>query len=209
MSQQEFAPQSQSQQPQEPETEGQHLLSDNEIYYPQHPYYWSKGKDKAGMPRDEPPSSYDESVMQRGYQAQDYAGGTQHTGGTAGSQSGWRQQLSPDGDAYEQGYRVHNRYNAWRTVPPWAMPQPQKKNVVRLALLILLGLLLIKPILILMGLLIAVIGLTILAIVLPIIIAVGVVSIVLIALRVAFWQRRIHYRQHNSRVWRGSSDIWR
>jgi hypothetical protein len=52
-------------------------------------------------------------------------------------------------------------------------------------------------------LLLAVIGLTIFAIVLPVIFAVGIVSIILIALRVAFWQRRIHYRQPYSRVWRG------
>ncbi len=203
MSQQEFAPQSQSQQSQELRTEGQHLLSDNEIYYPQHPYYWSKGEDKAGLPRDDPPSSYDEPAMQRGYQAQDYARGTQHTQGTPGSRPEWRQQFSPDGDAYEQGYRMHSRYNAWRTVPPWARPQPQMKSVVRLALLIILGLLLIKPLLILIGLLIAIIGLTFLVVVLPVIFVLGIVSIILIALRVAFWQRRIHYRQHYSRVWRG------
>lgn len=201
MSQQEFAPQPQSQQSQELRTEGQHLQSDNEIYYPQPPYYWSKGEAKAGVPRDEPPSSYDEPAMQRGYQAQDYAGGTQHTERTSGSGPGWQQQFSPDGDAYEQGYGVHNRYNAWRTVPPWARPQSQQKSAVRLALLIVLGLLLIKPILILVGLLLTVIGLTILAIVLPVIFAIGIVSIILIALRVAFWQRRIHQRQ--SRVWRG------
>jgi hypothetical protein len=204
MSQQEFAPQPQSQQSQELQTEGQHSLSDNEIYYPQHPYYWSKGEAKAGLPRDEPPSSYDEPAMQHGYQAQGgYAGETQHTERAPGSRPGLRQQFSPDGDAYEQGYRVYNRYNAWRTVPPWARPQSQRKSAVRLALLIVLGLLLIKPILILMGLLLAVIGLTIFAIVLPVIFAVGIVSIILIALRVAFWQRRIPYRQHYSRVWRG------
>jgi hypothetical protein len=141
--------------------------------------------------------------MPRGYQAQDHAGGTQHTQETPGSRPEWRQQFSPDGDAYEQGYRVHSRYNAWRTVPPWARPQPRMKSVVRLALLIILGLLLIKPLLILIGLLIAIIGLTFLVVVLPVIFVLGIVSIILIALRVAFWQRRIHYRQNYSRVWRG------
>ena len=64
MSQQEFVSPSQSQQ-----SQGEHELNDNETYHPQHPYYWSPNK--AGVPRDEPPSSYDEPMVQRGYQAQD------------------------------------------------------------------------------------------------------------------------------------------
>ena len=189
MSQQEFVPQ--SQQSQGPRPEGQQPLSEDEIYYPQHPYNWSMGENKAGPPRDEPPSSYDEVIIQRGYQEQPRKGG-------ADSRSGWRQQLSPDGDAYEESYRAHRQYNSWRTVPPWARPQPQAKSIVRLAVLIVLGLLLIKPLLIVAGVLLAVIGgiigIAFLAIVLPIIFVVGIVSIILIAFRVASWQRRIRYR---------------
>jgi|SRR5713101_1851933 len=200
MSQQEFVPQ--SQQSQGLRSEGQQPLSDDEIYYPQHPYNWSTRESKAGPPRDEPPSSYDEVIIQRGYQAQDRAANTrqqeQARKSSADSRSGWRQQLSPDGDAYEESYRAYRQYNSWRAVPPWARPQPQGKSALRLAVLIVLGLLLIKPLLIVAGVLLAVIGgiigIALLAIVLPIIFVVGIVSIILIAFRVASWQRRIRYR---------------
>lgn len=190
MSQQEFAPQS------------QRPASDDEIYYPQHPYNWSTGENKAGPPRDEPPSSYDEGIIQRGYQAQDHTANTRQQGqprkSSADSSTGWRQQLSPDGDAYEESYRAYRQHNSWRSVPPWARPQPQGKSIVRLAVLIVLGLLLLKPLLIVAGVLLAVIGgiigIALLAIVLPIIFAVGIVSIILIAFRVASWRRRIRYR---------------
>jgi len=184
MSQQEFVPQSQ-------QSQGQQPLSDDEIYYPQHPYNWSTGENKAGPPRDEPPSSYNEVIIQRGYQEQARQS-------SAGSRSAWRQQLSPDGDAYEESYRAYRQYNSWRAAPPWARPQPQGKGALRLAVLIVLGLLLLKPLLIVAGVLLAVIGgiigIAFLAIALPIIFAVGIVSIILIAFRVASWQRRIRYR---------------
>jgi len=106
--------------------------------------------------------------------------------------------LSPDGDAYEESYRAYRQYNSWRAVPPWARPQPQGKSAVRLAVLVVLGLLLLKPLLIVAGVLLAVIGgiigIALLAIVLPIIFAVGIVSIILIAFRVATWQRHMRYR---------------
>ena len=205
MSQQEFVPQ--SQQSQGPQSEGQQPLSEDEIYYPQHPYNWSTGENKAGPTRDEPPSSYDEVILRHSYQAQNRAANTQQQEQTpkssADSRSGWqqrrlRQPLSPDGDAYEESYRAYKQYNSWRPVPSWARPQPQSKSVVRLAVLIVLGLLLIKPLLIVAGVLLAVIGgiigIAFLAIVLPIIFVVGIVSIILIAFRVASWRRRIRYR---------------
>ncbi len=200
MSQQEFVPR--SQQSQGSRSEGQQPLSDDEIYYPQHPYNWSTGENKAGPPRDEPPSSYDEVSIQRSYRAQDRAANTrrqeQARKSSADSRSAWRQQLSPDGDAYEESYRAYRQYNSWRAVPPWARPQPQGKSALRLAVLIVLGLLLLKPLLIVAGVLLAVIGgiigIALLAIVLPIIFAVGIVSIILIAFRVASWQRHMRYR---------------
>ncbi len=119
MSQQEFVPQ--SQQSQGPRPEGQQSLSDDEIYYPQHPYNWSTGENKAGPPRDEPPSSYEEVIIQRGYQAQDRAANTrrqeQAHKSSADSRSGWRQQLSPDGDAYEESYRAYRQYDRCRGAP--------------------------------------------------------------------------------------------
>lgn len=163
MSQQEFVPQS------------QHLLHDDEIYHPQHPYNWSEKPNKEAAPRDEPPSSYDEPMMQRGYQAQEQIARTQ------------QQQFSPDGDAYEQKYRIHNQYNSY--LPLWAKPQPRKKNIARLLLLTVLIVLLMKPALLLIGfLLVAIagfIGIAFVALVLPLIFVVGLVSIFLLILRVA------------------------
>ncbi len=159
MSQQEFVSPSQSQQ-----SQGEHALNDNETYHPQHPYYWSPNK--AGVPRDEPPSSYDEPMVQRGYQAQDRTEDSKRQQGTTHRSrsenpvgQAQRQQFGPDGDAYERGYGMYHRYNAGRNVPPWARAQPKQKNVARLVLFIALGLMLIGPILhLLAGLLILVIG---------------------------------------------------
>src|SRR5260370_8916054 len=62
MSQQEFEPGLQSKQ--------DSLNEDEEIQYPQYPYSWSGKLHREGVPRDEPPSSYDTTMMQRGYQEQ-------------------------------------------------------------------------------------------------------------------------------------------
>jgi hypothetical protein len=178
MSQQEFVSPSQSQQSQEEDE-----FNDDETYSPQHPYYWLPNK--AGVPRDEPPSSYDEPMVQRGYQAQgrttdtkDQASTTRR--GTGGKQA-QRQQFSPDGDAYERRYRMYPQYNARPNVPPWARSQPQQKNVARLVLLIVLGLMLIGPILhLLAGLLILVIGTVFFALLLAffIIMIIGILSFI-------------------------------
>ncbi len=187
MSQQEFVPESQAQQSQR-----EHALNDDEVYHPQYPYNWSPNN--ASAPRDEPPSSYDEPMIQRGYQAQDDAAGTKRQAWAPHERSAPQgQRFSPDGDAYEQGYRSYN------VVPPWARVQPQKKNVPRLVLLIVLGLILIKPILVLFTFLLvaiaSIVGLTFLAIVLPLIVVVGIVTILLFILRVAFWQNSRRYRR--------------
>jgi hypothetical protein len=178
MSQQEFVSPSQSQQ-----SQGEHELNDDETYSPQHPYYWSPNK--AGVPRDEPPSSYDEPMVQRGYQAQDRTTDTKDQTSTTrrgtGGKQVQRQQFSPDGDAYERGYRMYHQYNARPNVPPWARAQPQQKNVARLVLFIVLGLMLIGPILhLLAGLLILVIGTVFFALLLAffVIMIIGILSFI-------------------------------
>jgi len=103
MSQQEFVPRSQS--------NGQDALNDeDEIVQPHYPYHWSGKLNKEGGPRDEPPSSYAEPTMQRGYQAQDYTSTPKQQNSTpnsagqqwSGNQNrGPRRQFSPDGDAFE------------------------------------------------------------------------------------------------------------
>jgi len=146
LSQQEFAPGPQSQQPE----------SEDEVYKPHYPYSWSGASDSEAAPRDEPPSSYeyDPNAMLQGYQAQDIASQQQQADAANPYEyqqpQQQQQQISPpyqynpysnDGDAYEQGYNRYNSpYNANNTygqnapgqgVPPWARPQSHQRNPFR------------------------------------------------------------------------------
>jgi hypothetical protein len=136
MSQQEFEMGSQSNQQNSSNEE-------DEIHKPQYPYSWSGKINPEGVPRDEPPSSYDATVMQQAYPAQ-----TPNATNVPGSQqaqvSSRHQYIPPagDGDAYEQGYRPYNAYNSAQSsqgqgVPPWARPQHHQRNPVRFAFIIL------------------------------------------------------------------------
>jgi hypothetical protein len=136
MNQQEFEPGSQSNQQNS-------LNEDDEIQHPQYPYSWSGKINPEAVPRDEPPSSYDATVMQQGYQAQ--TASNANVPGASQSPTGGRYEYvvpEGDGDAYEQGYRPNNAYNATQSgqrqgVPPWARPQPHPRNPVRFAFIIL------------------------------------------------------------------------
>jgi hypothetical protein len=134
MSQQEFEMESQSNQQNSANEE-------DEIHQPQYPYSWSGKINPKGVLRDEPPSSYDATIMQQGYQAQ-----TPKTTNAPGSQqakvSSQHRYIPPtgDGDAYEQGYRPYNTYNQSAQgsgVPPWARPQPHPRAPLRFAFIIL------------------------------------------------------------------------
>lgn len=134
MNQQEFEPGSQSEQQNSSNEE-------DEIQHPQYPYSWSGKVNPEAVPRDEPPSSYDATVMQQGYRAQ--TSSNANAPGSSQSPTGGRyEHVAPesDGDAYEQGYRPYNTYNARQSgqgVPPWARPQPHPRNPVRFAFIIL------------------------------------------------------------------------
>lgn len=130
MSQQEFEMGSQSNQQNSSNEE-------DEIHLPQYPYSWSGKINKEGVPRDEPPSSYDATVMQQGYRAQ-----TPNIPNVPSQQAQVNQQYryippTGDGDAYEQGYRPYRNQSAQGGVPPWARPQEHSHNLVRFALIIL------------------------------------------------------------------------
>jgi hypothetical protein len=134
MNQQEFEPGSQSNQ-QNSSNE------DDEIQHPQYPYSWSGKINPDPVPRDEPPSSYDATVMQQGYQAQT-SGNANISGSSQSLPRAQDEYVAPDndGDAYEQGYRPYNTHSSARSgqgVPPWARPQPHPRNPVRFALIIL------------------------------------------------------------------------
>src|SRR5215469_13313757 len=192
MSQQEFLPESQSNQ--QDASNG-----DAEIQYPQYPYSWSGKLNQAGNPRDEPPFNFDPTVKQQG----DSASST-----TASPQSLPQPQLGPqyippgdNGDAYEQGYRPYNtyNYNAWQGrqgVPPWARPQRQRYGRGGLGFIIL--------VLIIIGLLGAfakvgfiavffstILGLVLFSILVPLIIVLAIVG----AIVRMFRPRRVRYRR--------------
>jgi hypothetical protein len=120
---------------------------EDEIHQPQYPYSWSGKINREGVPRDEPPSNYDATILQQAYQAQ-----TPNTSNVPGPQqpqvSSQHSYITPgsDGDAYEQGYRPYTAYNGAQSgqqqgVPPWARPQTHPRNPVRFAtiILVLLG----------------------------------------------------------------------
>jgi hypothetical protein len=167
MSQQEFAP--------EPEYNEQDSgNSEDEIYYPQHPYYWSVKPENEGVPRDEPPSSYVESTLQQGYKAQDATENVKQDtyGASAGGQQSTdsgstRQQDAPSGDAFGQRYGPSGYYNSYygsygRGVPPYAQTpgynRMQRRSPFRVLFLVVLFFLLFRPMLLVAGLLLATIG---------------------------------------------------
>lgn len=202
MSQQEFAPQSQSY--------GQDSESgEEEIYQPHYPYSWSGKLDTATGPRDEPPSSYAEPTIQQGYQAQDYAASRQqqetytYHSSTQSQQHQTQQQryYSPDGDAFEHSYQPYNRYNTVRqgVLPPWARPQRHRRGSGKWILFLVLGLFFIKPMLALLGILLAFAGVAVLTLVLPLLLLIGLIGV----FRLAFWPGRSH-----SRGWRYRRGPW-
>lgn len=161
MSQQEFEMGSQSNQQSSSNEE-------DEIHLPQYPYSWSGKINPEGVPRDEPPSSYDATVMQQGYRAQ-----TPNTPNNSVQQAQVNQQYqyippAGDGDAYEQGYRPYRNQSRQGGVPPWARPQQHPRDPVRFAfiILVLLGVSVLMAIFGSMGSVLGFIGGTIGAIIL-------------------------------------------
>ncbi len=155
MSQQEFAPGPQSQQPE----------NEDEIYQPQYPYSWSGKQDAKAAPRDEPPSAYEYSpdAMLEGYQAQDVADQQpQASANPYEYQIPAQEQMPPqyqydayssEANPYEQGYNPYNnpqvtpgsnfnpyissQSNQNQGVPQWARPQSHQPRGFRFGWIIL------------------------------------------------------------------------
>lgn len=120
------------------------------------PYYWSTRPNTGNIPKNEHPANFEDSIADMppySYQAQDRV--AQETYATTPplqsrqhSQQRQRQQFSPDGDAMEHGYWPYGSYS--RQVPPWARPQGGNKSA-RVILFVVLGFILMKPLLFLLG----------------------------------------------------------
>lgn len=145
------------------------------------PYYWStRPKSKSGnVPKNEHPSTYEESMPPYSYQAQDSTPYTSQQKKSA-YRANTRQQRShwdSDGDAFEHGYHPYSAYNVQWQVPAWARPQHNNKNILSTVIFVVLGLLLIVPLLKVMVFLLAGIG---------ILFGVALFAIVLLLITLAF-----------------------
>lgn len=161
MSQQEFVPGPQSQQPE----------NEDEIYQPHYPYTWSGNLDSKAAPRDEPPSTYEYNpdAMLQGYQAQDVAAQPLQAVENpysnpyeyqlpAQEQTPPEYQYNPysnEASTYDQGYNPYNnnaqvtpgpgfnpyisnvQNNQGQAVPPWARSQRQRPGGFRFGWIIL------------------------------------------------------------------------
>ncbi len=192
MSQQEFVPQ-----------EGSERLSgDVEIY--QHLY---KAPKSGNVLKEEHPSTFEASMPAYSYHAQDAAQRSYDPASTAHphetderARRYRRRHFSPDGDALENGYRPYEQRMQY-AAPSWARPQRHNRpHVLRWIVLITLGILLLKPLVILLGaLLLAGVGVLALVILIPLIVIgavlIGAVGIALLGLLLgrAMWRsgRRI------------------
>ncbi len=126
------------------------------------PYYWSTKPNTGNMPKNEHPANFEDSVADLppippySYSAQDRpAQGTYTNIPPKQQQQARRSNLSPDGDAMEHGYRPYGSYHS--QVPPWARPQ-RGNNAGRILIFLIVGFMLIKPLLLLLGAFILLIG---------------------------------------------------
>jgi hypothetical protein len=201
--------------PEPPENSKQDVDNDNS-YSRRYGYRASRQKRKA-VPKEEPPSTFEESLPPYAYQAQDNEPSFRQSQDTAAQanrdqrrQQG-RQRFSPDGDALEHGYRPYTQYNnrgeASRSYqrPPWLRPQRNMRTILRWIVIIIVALALIKFIPLLIIGILALIGIVAFAILLPILILVVIVvaclvvaALILMALGVPIgppWLRRLVNRR--------------
>jgi hypothetical protein len=188
MSQQEFVPQEGS----------ERLGGDVEIY--QHLY---KAPKSGSVLKEEHPSTFEASMPAYSYHAQDAAQRSYDPASTALRARRYRRRhFSPDGDALENGYRPYEqRQRMQYSVPSWARPQRHNgPHTLRWIVLIVLGIILLKPLLILLGaLFLAGVGVLALVILIPLIVIgavlIGALAIALLGLLLgrAMWrsERRI------------------
>src|SRR5437763_9302746 len=136
MNQQEFFSEGQDQQPLEREIQAE-------------PYYRStRPKAKTGdVPKNEHPSTYEESIPLYSYRAQESASYDSHQENLDYRENARQQRSDFARDAFEQSYRSSTAYNMQWQVPSWARPQHNHSKGLRTAVFIVLGFLLIVPLL--------------------------------------------------------------
>jgi hypothetical protein len=217
MSEQELMPEPQAQEQQLAE------IDKREIQYSPRAFGQQAPIDGKALPKDEPPSSYDEPMTslsvnrdyQHGYTAQSYTTYS-HQQQVSNTTSSGQQHNSADGDAYERHYRPNyanyaqgQHYQQWN-VPSWARPQTQNRSGMSIFWLIILGLIFIGPLMHLLGILFAFIGVLFLLIFVPLMLfmVIGVPLIIMRALARPFmgvgWRRNtfwMGYRPRRRGMW--------
>jgi hypothetical protein len=170
MSQQELVPEPQSGQSQDHDE--------------QHTWPWQRPKKRqhSDLLKEEHPSTFEESIPPHGYQAQDGAAYPQRAAPVERAESMHRrQQFSPDGDAFEYGYRPYRQQAPAQQVPPWARPQRHRgRGIVFWIAAIALALILVKALPLLLALIAGLIGLVAFAILLPIFIILVILAVLAI-----------------------------
>lgn len=152
---------------------------DNEEIYTHQPYYWSTKQTRGAGPKDEHPSTFEDSIPPYSYQEQEN-GPSQQSERVVNADSPEREQAQRD--------RSRTQYQAYWQVPSWARPQRHQGNkVLRWLVLAILAVVLIKPIIVLVTIILGAIGLAVgvalFAILLPIfILLVILLAFVVIAL---------------------------
>ncbi len=162
MSQQELAPQENER----PSHIYYNSVQENAQEREARPYYWFTQPNTGNIPKNEHPANFEESIADMppippySYKAQDRPPVHNNTNVPPQQQyqqqGRQRQQFSPDGDALEHGYQPYSNYN--RQVPPWARPQ-RGNHVGRVIFLMIVGFMLIKPLLWVLGALLIAAGL--------------------------------------------------
>jgi hypothetical protein len=137
MSQQEFQAQSQE------EKQNQAALNEDRKNTSRTQSYYRSRKNRTGaMPKSEHPSTFNEMVPPYSYQAQDGSNANRQQEQPAASkrqeQRARRQDFSPDGDAFETGYRPYARRATQNYAPLWARPQRHSGRTILFALLAIL-----------------------------------------------------------------------
>lgn len=175
---------------------------DNEEIYTQQPYYWSTRLTRGDGPKDEHPSTFENSIPPYSYQAQEHGSDRQSERVVDAGGSG-REQAQQD--------RSQRQYQGSWQVPSWARPQRQGGNkVLRWLVLLILAMVLIKPIIVLVTIILGAIGIALgvalFAILLPIFILL-VILLAFVAMALIFLAilgvpiRRGRFRMR-SRSWR-------
>jgi hypothetical protein len=155
----------------------------------------SQQRRTGAMPKEEHPSTFDESIPPYSYRAQDTARPQQKQEARQENRENReprmrRQGFSPDGDKFETGYRPYQNMWQWQA-PHWARPQPRARGLSRTIFFVILALLLLPIMLKVLLILLSIVAIFAFGFVFFAFVVLGIGAIVFFALRRSLgWPRR-------------------